>query len=722
MPDLDSTLLARVNAADPAQILREDLEDALKEYGELDLLIELIQNALDSIDERRYRVICEMAGKDYSDVGTIDSWNQAVLEALMVEHDAYSRCETMVEKATFYRKASDDTLRRHEWFEILGRHFGADATTLSTAAASLNSLLRVTVRAGQPHWIEIEDNGVGIADIPNIFRHKTSGKRHTRNRPRRFGVRGSHGWGLTAVLGLSDRVEILSRVDGDAPKAYAFSDYASFVQGAVSSPRNESIDLTVSGCELSERLRSSSSSGTHIRVRVAGRENTSVLGHALAHFSHEKFENLLRLYTPIGQVNDYLLHPAYHNVRKSDVVVELSTYVGGDHPRRSTVPFDFFRLSGRQRPSQLDFYQYIDAGSPRNKSVHTIHRTRRGANIYLSAADVQAADLVHQLEDDLRAGGALPEFIDELERTSGDVPRGFQLALSGGMRSEHLARAPRSTGAAYRGIILSETAQPTLGRKYVVDQRTAIAKAAAEHEVVYDAIRRAVLPSSEPPPATPAALKWKREFFNSTVSDLKNQPPKSSDVHIWCGRESLEARVMLGFGELLARGYIGDMRILRAHLQDVYDFAFLYRAKMEAGSYPSMPLAETLKDGGYLEIDRRGYLRRYGIGEFKEKGESILGDFDPKNPRKSPNTPDLLVCWSFSKEEVEGYPWGVLDATPENSEFQGQTHLWQPNRGEVPRERGLPVISISALLDRLLQAQDIHAGPDWPETLPDVYY
>src|SRR5262249_6309785 len=157
-----------------------------------------------------------------------------------------------------------------------------------------------------------------------------------------------------------------------------------------------------------------------------------------------------------------------------------------------------------------------------------------------------------------------------------DIPRGFQLALSGGMRSEHLARGPRSTGAAFRGVILSETALPTLGRKHVVDQRQAIARAAAEHETTYDQIRRAVLPTAEPRPATAAASKWRREFFVATRKALEGQTPVA-DLYVWAGRESREARVMLAFGELLARGVFGDFRVLRAHLQDIYDFAFLFR-------------------------------------------------------------------------------------------------------------------------------------------------
>ncbi|MQS14734.1 hypothetical protein F7Q99_21330 [Streptomyces kaniharaensis] len=523
-------------------------------------------------------------------------------------------------------------------------------------------------------------------------------------------------------MALSDRVEILSRPSGGEPSAYAFSDYASFVRGSAQLPRNEEIpvDSPLESSPFSQDILSGSS-GTHVRVRIAEHDDTNVLGYALSNFSHDKFENILRLYTPIGQVNDYLMHPAYHTIRSRDLIVELSTACG-DIKNRSSIPFDFFSFEGRSRPSHMDFYRYIDAQSPRNKSVHTISRTKRGDAIYLSAADIQAADLVHQLESDLAAADALPEHLDELGKKSGEIPRGFQLALSGGMRSEHLARAPRSTGAAFRGIILAETARPTLGRKHVVDQRTAIAKAAADHETEYDAIRRSVLPSSEPPPATPAAMKWKREFFERTTAELKSQPPKSETLHIWCGRESLEARVMIGFGELLALGFFGDMRILRSHLQDIYDFAFLYVEQLGSESFPCVALAETLSAGGYVEIGKHQVLRRYGIGEFKERGESILDDFNPKNPRKSPTTPDLLVCWSFSKEDVEEYPWVVEPATNDNSEFRGQTHLWVPNRGEVGRERALPVIAISDLLDRFVEEGSLSAPPEWPSSLPEVYY
>jgi hypothetical protein len=518
-------------------------------------------------------------------------------------------------------------------------------------------------------------------------------------------------------------VEIISRSEGQPTRAYAFSDYASFVQGAVLEPRNEEIPLEAD-TELSPSLQGGNlvEAGTHVRVRIAGPDETNVFGYALADFSHEKFVNLLRLYTPVGQVNDYLLHPAYHNVRSQDLDVELTTVHDGV-VTRTPVPFDFMRLSDRPRPAHMTLHQYINAQSPRNKSVHTVHRSKSGENIYLSAADIQAAELVHQLEADLKYENALPEHLDDLGGSVTDIPRGFQLALSGGMRSEYIARPPRSIGAAFRGVILSETARPTLGRKHVVDQRGAIARAAAQHEKEYEAIRKSVLPTSEPPPATPAAARWKREFFEGVRADLETQTPLSKDLYVWCGRESREARVMIAFGELLARGCFGDLRVLRGHLQDIYDFAFLYRSLPGSNSCPPPSLAETLTAGGYAVVEpRSGLFQRYGIGEFKARGEDVLDDFRPDLPRKMPNTPDLLVCWSFSKEAVESYPWSVENVSAEKAEFMGQTHLWIPNRGEIARERVLPVISISDLLAAMVTRGELAAAPPWPRDLPEVYY
>jgi hypothetical protein len=270
---------------------------------------------------------------------------------------------------------------------------------------------------------------------------------------------------------------------------------------------------------------------------------------------------------------------------------------------------------------------------------------------------------------------------------------------------------------------LSETARPTLGRKNLLDQREIIPRVASSHEATYEIIRKKVLPAAEPPPATPAAHRWRREFFERVYADARDEPPRSEDLHIWATKGSLEARTMLAFSDLLARDFIGDIRILRAHLQDIYDFAFIQRVKLDVDSIPRRALADTLHRGGYADIQDADKYLRYGIGEFKASGEDILDDFDEANPRKAPDTPDLLVCWDFDQQEVEDLPWVVEEADPDSAEFLGQTHLWRP-RADVGRNRPLPVIALARLLDDLVQSGKIAAPPVvWPDPeIPPVYY
>ena len=93
---MEQNTLTRLNAdllaeqiPDPRQQLREDLEDTIKEYNELDLLVELLQNALDAIDLKRYCAICASAGRDPDDHDTVRRWNESVLEALGRDYDQY---------------------------------------------------------------------------------------------------------------------------------------------------------------------------------------------------------------------------------------------------------------------------------------------------------------------------------------------------------------------------------------------------------------------------------------------------------------------------------------------------------------------------------------------------------------------------------------------------------------------------------------------------------
>jgi hypothetical protein len=156
----------------------------------------------------------------------------------------------------------------------------------------------------------------------------------------------------------------------------------------------------------------------------------------------------------------------------------------------------------------------------------------------------------------------------------------------------------------------------------------------------------------------------------------------------------------------------------------IYDFAFIQRVELAADSIPRPALTDTLSSGGYAmaEGPRTRYLR-YGIGEFKASGEDLLDDFNVDEPRKAPDTPDLLVCWNFDKTEVEDLPWVVEEVAPDTMEFKGQTHLWRP-LAEVGRDRVLPVIALANLLEVLVNNEEMAKFPVvWPDTeIPEVYY
>lgn len=422
MSEFDPFVLARIQA-DPAEVLREDLEDTLKEYMELDLIVELLQNSLDAIDRQRYINICVAANLDPEAVETVDKWNQAILEALEEDYETYNDTHGPAETAVLYGRLSDDSARRDAWWRNLARHFNANSASLSAASDQMRGKLRVTVRLGTQPWIEVEDNGVGMPGILSCFRHKVSQKRKTDDRPRRFGIRGSHGWGLTAVLGLSNLIEVASCQEGKEPECLSFNNYASFVGGQISQPTTSSLnpeELT----DLSSAIIQGAQ-GTHIRVSLSNPSDTNQLGNTLNHYSHAKFETLLRLYTPIGQVNDYVRHPAYHTVRNGDADVELLTIDANGNQQRSDVQLEFFQLSGRTVPSHYSFKDYIDSGSQRGKSVHTIHRSKFNDKILLSGADIQAAEELHNLEDLLLNDDVLPAHLDETDSTIATIPRGF---------------------------------------------------------------------------------------------------------------------------------------------------------------------------------------------------------------------------------------------------------------------------------------------------------
>lgn len=720
---LNPDLLSRAQKSDALEDLRTDLQDTLKEYGELDILVEIIQNSLDAIEAKRYSNIVAAAGLDPVNFDVTEKWNAAVREIVETDCTEYLKLNTNIELATYYKNANQISARRKEWWEVLGKHFSAPADVLEAASTAYSPLIEITFRLDSGLcWLEVEDNGHGMSDIPSCFRHTSSAKRSRKKTPRRLGVRGNHGWGLSAVLGLSDIVEVVSRTEGQECRGYRFSDYASFVSEQIDEPRNEQIDVSAAHA-LSHRLRTdASATGTHIRIQLAQSAEDNVLGYALKHPSLEKIANLLRLYTPIGQLNDFVAHPAFHTYRKDELTAKLVLHISGATQTKN-VPFDIFRISECQGVAAKNLHEYVNGGMPPEHSVHVLHRCKKGGLAFVSGAEIQpAGTLLQQAEDRLKSLDALPEYLDENDKAIGGIPRGFFLGLSGGMRAELHVRPPRGITHAYYAFVLSDDIRPTLGRKHVLDQRTGPPKAATDLENRFEEFRKKTLPKAVPPMATPAAHKWRRDFFNQVIADIKSDPPLTDGLHVRASSSSLEARVMLLFGELLGKSKFGFLDVLRAHLQDKYDFAFIYKAKLGEPDGVTISMGQQLAHAGYAEtLNANSEMLRYGLGEFKAEGASVLDDFDENNPRKSADAIDLLVCWDFDEERLktEGAQVDVVDDS--NREFEGQTHVWKLGATKWKRQRTLCVTSLKNLVQQMIEKSELSGAPlsDW---LPDNYF
>ncbi len=180
---------------------------------------------------------------------------------------------------------------------------------------------------------------------------------------------------------------------------------------------------------------------------------------------------------------------------------------------------------------------------------------------------------------------------------------------------------------------------------------------------------------------------------------------------------------MMIFAELLSLGAFGDLRLLRVHLQDRYDFGYLLRATLDADAVPHVSVASRLEQAGYATMDRTTKVySMYGVGEFKATGEDVFTDFDAREPRKSPDTPDLLVCWSFNTAAVEEQSWSVEQASLMNSEIPGQTHVWLPGGKEFPRSRPLAIIALESVIQQLVTNDKLASAPvPWPDRLPKSY-
>lgn len=699
--------------------IRSDLEDSLKEYSELDLLVELIQNAIDAMDERRYRSICELLGIASTDDATINAWNQTVSELMKEDFESYPRDEGASTRAVWQSQMGNEDQRRMRWAQTLVKNLALE----ESAVDSIHGIdlhwanLELAVEIGTPSRLTIRDAGVGIPDPLSAFRHKGSTKRRGTVQ-RRLGIRGSHGWGLSAILGLSNRVEVVTKVAGQSVKGLLLENFADFRArtGAVAAI-TELAEGDFEDVGLPQTI--TGDSGTVVRVALPFGGAPGLLHSLINEGSFEQWSTALRLYTPIGQVNDYVLHPAFHCFRKSDMQVNLSWTRSGEH-RNEQIEFSYLRLADLDPDKCVDLQAFVDGGMKSGKSVYCVGRERTSGYDYLVAAEIQASKpTLQSIEDE---ASQLLDYTYESGESAPKLPRGIYLALSGGMKSEYIALPPISTNAAFRGVVVAETAQPTLGRKYTMDQRTSIPNAARAFARANEDVRKKTIPSGQPVITGPALNKWLRNLWTKALDEVAADPP-NADIAVWAATSSGEAKVMLIFADLLGRGFFGRTKILRCSLKDIYDFQMVYRWGSSEQHGPTGSQSQSLVQVGYVSDEGNEY-RRLAIGEFKGQGDSILKEFDPSGSdwRKNPDSIDLLVCWDFD-ESALGETWTsiTVEENRELLEFQGQTHVWQPS-GEVKRTRPLAVISLKDFIEKAKTGGAIEEVDDWRDVVGDNYY
>lgn len=119
---------------------------------------------------------------------TIGKWNAAVLKILDADHTACAAADEPIKKATLYTEWMSDEQRRNKWWGMLAEEFGCKKADLIHFVTTMDykPSLTVIVRHDGECWIEVVDNGVGIGDIPLIFRHQSPTKRPGQARPRRL--------------------------------------------------------------------------------------------------------------------------------------------------------------------------------------------------------------------------------------------------------------------------------------------------------------------------------------------------------------------------------------------------------------------------------------------------------------------------------------------------------------------------------------------------------
>ena len=734
MPQTNIPLQSLVPQQDATERLATDLEDTLKDYDEKDLIVELLQNSLDILDEERYKAVCEIADLDPSDEETITLWNRCVDDIVEEDYQRYAQLlpDDLGAFSVFYQDTSGQQSKTRWWDKLCSEDYFNidDRQRLETCLEELDP--KLVIRVSSDHnWIEFEDNGGGMGvtqeEIVECFSHQSSSKRAKSNRTRRRGTRGAHGWGLTACLGMTNRLVVSSRKDNSEIVTVQFTGFKTFARDT-SNPG--SID-ELSGDErdqfIQDTLLTENDSGTIVRIYIADANRVFRFGQTWNNYNDRKFINYLRLLTPLGQVNDYVHNPAYHIYRKDDFTPVL---INVDTGIESNISYDYLRLSNIHEGRCFHYNNWVN-DRPHSCSVHTISRYINGEGlVILSGAEIQQASFVANLASRWHETDIFPSRWDATkEQDVSEIPRGFYLAFSGGMLSTYKALEPTGNNAMFRGVLLSEKSPPTLARRHmsdVLDGRSAVSTAASRHTRRYNDLRIFIRDEGDGGgDGAPNRYRRRRILFEETLNDLRNEKPERDSLSIWAGEGSGEARVMLLYAELLAKGFFGNCKVIKCGLSDQYDFLLYQKTELNEDSFPKPAKGNSLSQEVWASYDEvTNTYQRYAICEFKTFGHAVFDDFgldenDPKS--KDPQVIDLLVCWDFDLDGIDN--WESIPVNPEDVEFQGQTHRWE-NAAGGERNRPMAVINLKNLLENhdWEDGQPIHRDSWVHPTLPENYY
>jgi hypothetical protein len=706
---------------DPIVGYRKTLHDVSKDYPDHDVVIELLQNALDAIDQRRYELICDAANLDAKADATIEKWN-GVVRAL-IEQDyknfqkAYKMKPWQPTVASLYTQWKDDKRRRIAWWDALAKAFCTTAKKLTAAIDPTVYLPKLTVSYSHSRRVlRVEENGVGMdlskkETFLGYFRNTEGCKREV---TKRLGVRGSHGWGLTSVLTHTNRLHVYSAVSGSTAVGWKLDGFRDFRTGGPEPvpdqicPRD--VQAAVAGSCIEKQ-----GPGTIIEVSLSDILDPSDLQHTLDEYTPEKLVSFLRLFSPIAQVNDYVFHPAYHCYRRHDKFD--MEFCDLDSSKRLSVDYSLLELRDILPAYSHGYDQFLPkSASLRGQSVHTIFRYRSAKNVHvLSAAEVQQTDCFQSFVDELRNNSSLPIRPDGPH--GGSLWRGFYLGLSGGLLCAAEVQGTKGNDGNYRGVALAEEVPPSLARKHISNDlggNTTIPIAARNHTQLYDDCRKLLKPASGG--HTGGALyKKRREYFDELLKELAATPTTTSGIFTWAPGSSGEARVMLVFAELMSKKMFGDFRVLKCGLRDTYDFAFIYNTTISGTSVPGSIIASELESQGRCDYQKTGpkagRFLRLGIGEFKADGVSILDDSKRLDPLKNADAIDVLVCWHFDDKSLEVAGWDSERLSSDSErEFPMQTHRWTSQPGaDVERDTNLAVISLEEVIKDLVASSKLTA-------------